>query len=51
MVLNNQDSTTPCMTTGERRRKTGSSDLPVGRLADGAVESFISDFPKNICSL
>jgi hypothetical protein len=29
--------------------KTGSSDLPVGRLVDGAVESFFSDFPKNIC--
>ena len=25
-----------------------SSDLPVGRLVDRAVESFISDFPKNI---
>jgi len=31
--------------------KTGSSDLPVGRFVDRAVESFISDFPKNICSL
>ena len=29
--------------------KTGSSDLPVGRVLDRAVESFISDFPKNIC--
>jgi hypothetical protein len=28
--------------------KTGSSDLPVGLFG---VESFISDFPKNICSL
>jgi hypothetical protein len=24
-------------------------DLPVGRFADRAVESFVSDFPKNIC--
>src|SRR6266852_4041143 len=24
-------------------------DLPVGRFVDRAVESFISDFPKNIC--
>jgi hypothetical protein len=38
------------MTTGERRRKTGSSDLPVGRLVDRGVESFISDFPKNVAS-
>ena len=30
--------------------KTGSSDLPVGRFVDGAVESFFSDFPKNTCS-
>ena len=28
-----------------------SSDLPVGLFVDRAVESFISDFPKNICSL
>ena len=26
-------------------------DLPVGRFVDRVVESFISDFPKNICSL
>jgi hypothetical protein len=30
------------------RTRSGSSDLPVGRFG---VESFISDFPKNICSL
>ena len=29
--------------------KTGSSDLPVGRFVDEAVESFLSDFPKNTC--
>jgi len=27
------------------------ADLPVGRFVDRAVESFLSDFPKNICSL
>ena len=26
-------------------------DLPVGRFVDRVVESFLSDFPKNICSL
>jgi len=31
--------------------KTGSSDLPVGRFVDRRVESFLSDFPKNTCSL
>jgi hypothetical protein len=29
--------------------KTGSGDLPVGRFVDRAVESFFSDFPKDIC--
>src|SRR5216683_1464906 len=33
-----------CAPSGLQRR-----DLPVGRFVDGAVESFISDFPKNIC--
>ena len=28
--------------------KTGSSDLPVGLFVDRRVESFFSDFPKNI---
>src|SRR5882757_2387121 len=31
------------------RTRSGSSDLPVGRFVDEAVESFLSDFPKNIC--
>ena len=26
-------------------------DLPVGRFVDRVVESFLSDFPKNTCSL
>src|SRR5216683_1794522 len=34
----------PLAPSGLQRR-----DLPVGRFVDRAVESFISDFPKNIC--